>query len=80
VAFIKVVVSCLRDYKASNGVYETDGKLLAWIALEAVNMPKTKKVCHWILKRKFGEQWVNRLFEIKLPWPDNPIRIALESH
>jgi hypothetical protein len=77
---IKLIYSCWRDYKSNNGIYETDGKLLAWLILMSTNMPMTKKICFGILKKKFGSSWLKALFEIKFPWSDHPVRIALEGH
>jgi len=77
---IKLIYSCLRDYNAGNGIYETDGKLLAWLILNTSKMPLTEKICFKILTRKFGPAWLKELFKIKFPWTDHPVRIALEGN
>lgn len=74
---IKLIFSCWRDYKAENGIRETDGKLLAWLICEQWHLPLTKKICHAGIKHHFGD--IKEVFKIKFQDEDHPIRRAYED-
>jgi hypothetical protein len=62
---IVMIIGCARKYKRrtyGNGqkvkLVATDSKLLAWLRFKGgLDMPLTKKVCEYFIKRNFSEGW-----------------------
>ena len=48
-----MIYSCWDTRKKPEGL-RTDGKLLAWLRLNTINMPLTKKICDNLVTTKFG--------------------------
>jgi len=63
---IAMILSCLRKYKVRNGIkFEAvDGKLLATIRYKCVKMPITKFICEYIMKKRYGENFEEKLYRI----------------
>lgn len=77
IPIITMIVSCIRTTKVRNNkeFIHTDGKLLTFVRTGAGKiMPKTYKLCTWILKRKFGENPWSKIFEIYFKNEDHPNR------
>lgn len=59
---IIMIIGCARKYKYrtyGNGqkvkLIATDSKILAWIRFKSgIDMPVTKSICNWLLKKHFG--------------------------
>jgi hypothetical protein len=62
---IVMIIGCARKYKRrtyGNGqkvkLVATDSKLLAWLRFKGgLDMPLTKKVCEYFIKKNFSEGW-----------------------
>lgn len=73
--FMANIVTCFTPYK------ETSGKWLMFVRLECGSkwsklMMLNKKICYYILRKKYGKDWLNKIAKIYF-WQrdDNPIRI-----
>lgn len=59
---IIMIIGCARKYKHrtyGNGqevrLIATDSKILAWLRFKSgIDMPITKKICNWLIKKHFG--------------------------
>lgn len=62
-------------YKTINGVQvlETDGKLLTWMKINTFNLPVTKFICDFIVKRKYNGYKL--FFDTYFKDPHHPNRI-----
>lgn len=57
---IAMILSCLQSYKVRGGrkIVKTDGKILAWMRFNTINMPITKYICTRIVnKHKYFNGW-----------------------
>lgn len=58
----------------TTAILKTDGLLLNFVRFNAVQtsgMKFTKKICEWILKKRFGEKYWTNIFNIYFPY-DHP--------
>lgn len=72
-----MIHSCWRNYKAPNGMPDTDGKLLAWVRLHSYPMSLTKRLCDAGIKKHFGG-W-RQVFETYFQHPENPVRLLAQE-
>jgi len=77
--FLANILACLGSEK------ETSGKWLVFVRLETGSkwsklIGLNKKICYWILRKKYGSKWLNKIAEIYF-WqkPENPIRILSKN-
>jgi hypothetical protein len=57
---------------------KTDLELLAWIRFKCLYMPVTKKICYWLLKRRFGDNPYKQVFATYFKRLDHPIRLIVD--
>ena len=68
---IAMVISCFRSRE------HTSSKLLAWSRLEIVNMPLTKRICDYLIKRTHGS-WSD-VFAIYFKDTNHPCNVLARS-
>lgn len=57
----------------TNGVLDTDGKLLTWLRIETFDLKKTRRMAEFILKWRHNKRW-NDIFDIYFTDPNHPNR------
>ena len=62
ITMISMVWACWHK-QISNGVLDTDGKLLAWLRFETFDWKWTRRLCTYIIKKRHGKNWAD-LFQI----------------
>lgn len=59
---LAMIISCLQDHKVRGGnkILKTDGKKLAWLRLNTLNLPLTKLICSFIINKNMPfKSWKN---------------------
>lgn len=69
----------LTSYETINDqqVLNTSGKILTWLTINSFNLPITKKICDFIVKKKFGSYQV--FLDIYFADPNHPIRVLAKE-